>query len=349
MRQIGLILIISNVESFCTYTTRMTGLNNYSALVELAKNIFAIILGLLGIYYIGYFGLYFKLLSAPIIAIFLYYKTSLKGFKFAIDKEVLYNSVKTGLPLMISSFIYTIMASVDKFVILKYMDTYQLGIYSVPLIGFNTILLIPQTISQLFYYKISRTYGETNSADALLDVGIKYTKLLSFYTSIVVVAAFYTLPIFVDYFMAKYTEGVYPAQILMIGVGFYASSMLFSNVFSVLKWNKILLFTSTLLCLFNIVFSVAMVWFKGAYIENVALGTSISYGISSLLTLTILSRKLNKNIKILFASSYSYVAQIILPCMLLNYFSSSTIYAACISCGIILSIAFINKSWRLHR
>ncbi|WP_313151769.1 oligosaccharide flippase family protein [Lacrimispora sp.] len=333
-------VLIDTTANFSMYTVRIHGKYNYSALAGIIKTVIAVTLGIIAIRRFGYFGLYIMPVVGALVSIVLYYKGSLDDIKLRINRIVLKTSMITGIPLMINSFIWTIVSSIDKFVILGFMTTEDLGIYSVPLMGFSTMVLIPQSISQVFYNKISIVYGETKDELKLLKYCNRYTMLNSLFTSAVAVAAFYILPIFVSYYMPNYSDGVVPAQILLIGVAIYGTTLLYGNIFSILKWNRELIVNSVLLCIFNTVFSTSLVLLLGRDIENVAIGTSLSYAAYSIMLLYKLAEKMGFSIRKLFYYSYAPVLIAIIPSMILYFTVKSTILAFILSMGIIL-ISFV--------
>lgn len=344
---ITVVLFAETTANFCMYATRIRGGYNYSAVVELIRSLVSIALGLYFITLWGFYGLFVRVLVAPAISILMYRSRSLDKLRLSIDKAIFKDAVVTGLPLMVGSFIYTIMASVDKFVILGFMDTKTLGVYSVPQMCFTAMVIIPQQISQIFYYKSSEIYGKTKSVDRLLNAGNHYTKLLSLCTAASVVVAFYVLPIFVRFFMPKYSDGVNAAEILIIGVAIYGSTMLYGNIFSVLKWNKEIIYTSIILCIFNVIFSTGFVMFCGKNIIFVALGTSISYALNGILTLLILSKKANASFANLCKFAFLPNIIIIVPSILLYFLIANIYLAFAISIAIILTVLFLIKKQKI--
>jgi O-antigen/teichoic acid export membrane protein len=324
---VPIIVLLDTVTSYEMYTCRMNGRYNYSALVNLIKTVISIGLGLLAVKFLNYYGLYVITIIASIVSIVFYWKDGFKGLKLCIDKKILKNSILTGLPLLINSLIWTVMQSVDKFVILIFLTTEDLGVYTVPLLGFNALVLVPQTISQVFYYKVSELYGATKNKILLIDKCNYFTELTAACTGLVSILAFYILPIFVQQFMPNYIAGVKPAQILIIGVAIYSSSMLYGNIFSALKMNKELLINSVVLCIFNIIFSVLFVLINGRNIANVALGTSLSYFLYSGLLIIILSYKFKYSIKKLAKSCWLEVFKSIIPCLLFYVLIKNTYIA----------------------
>ncbi len=340
-------LIVDTTATFCMNTTRIYGDFNYSAMVNIVKTLIALTMGLIGIFLFGYYGLYLMPISGGIASIVLYYSRSLKGIHLHIDRPVLKDAMWSGIPLMLNTFVWTIMGSVDKFVILIFMTTTDLGIYTVPLMGFTTMVLIPQTISQVFYYKISIAYGESGDEKQLVALCNKFTRVTTLCTGAVAVLAYYILPIFVELVMPMYTDGIYPAQILLVGVAIYGTTMLYGNIFSVMKWNRDLIVNSVILCIFNIIFSTGMVLILGRDIENVALGTAISYTLYSFLLLKRLSNRFEMSLGGFLQSSWLPMLLIMVPALLLYYLLPNIYLAFAVTCVILgLQTIFIYRGYK---
>lgn len=327
-------ILFNVIEMFATSTVRMEGKFNYSAKVGIIKTLSAIFIGLFFIRKFGYFGLYIMPFVSSGIAIIMYYNISIRKICFLIDKNILVISIKTGIPLLLNNLVWTVMMSIDKFVILYFMTTKDLGVYSVSLLGFSTMVLIPQSISQVFYYKMSIIYGETKSIPKLIKMASDYTKIVSLCSGIASVVGFYMLPIFINIFMPKYTEGIVASQILIIGVSLYSTTMLFSNIFSVLKQNKLLLELTSALCIFTVIFSILFCMIFGSTIENVAIGTSSSYILYSLLLIKIISNKFKESIEKMLKDSWLPVLYSIIPCVLTNIIIESDYIAFAVSVSV---------------
>lgn len=338
---LSIVLLIGNTLSdFGMNTMQMNGNYNYTALVTVIKSVAGMAAGFAAIRIWGYYGLYVMPATAGFIAISMYQNRSLRGLRFCIDREILKGALLTGFPLMINALVWTAVASVDKFVILGFMDTETLGLYSVAQMGFTAVVLIPQSMSQVFYIKVSRLYGKTSDKNILVKTCNNYTLVNSLCTSIVCVIGFYILPVFVNIVMPNYKSGIAAAQIMLLGITIYGSTLLYGNIFSILKQNKELLWSSVVLCIFNIVFSVGLVIIFGKNIENVALGTATSYAAFSVLLIHKISRKSSEKKISLLKNSWGIIFIIVFPTVSL-YFLISNLYASIVLSFIYMTVVSV--------
>ena len=316
---IGYILItfnalISIINDFGSYSVRVSKNFNVVSIANLIK-LLPIILCLFLLPYLKYYTLYVLLICSSILGVIYYYRYLFKDFQFRIDivkiKEIIYS----GMPLLINGLIWTIVNSIDKFVILYYINTTALGTYSIAQTAFNYIILIPSAISSIFYTKMGKVYGETGNINKLCNVALKSTFILSFVTSIVSLLGYCFIPYLVALVMPKYINGVKASQILLIGMIIYSSTIVNGNILTILKYNASIIRNSIYVCIFNITFSILFVTIRGPFIENIAFGTSISYCFHSFIVMYFVLKYTKCKPLSFFLSSIIPILAIIILCV----------------------------------
>lgn len=345
-------ILLKSFDDMANSTVRMQGKYNKSAILGFIRTILAFGIGVVFIKTFGYYGLYAMSIASAFIGIVFFYKDSFKGAKLDFDFKYMKMMVLGGLPLLINSLIWTIVQNVDKHVIQLFFEDSDvaLGVYSVPTMGFTTMVLVPQTISQVFYIKISHLYGANHDEKELLDKAGYFTAITSALSGIACVFVFYIMPIFVGIFMPRYTDGNAATQILIIGVAIYSTTMLFGNIFSVVKLNKSLIANSVALCIFNMIFSSALVLLVERSINMVAIGTGLSYALYSLLLIIKLSKRFDYSMAKLLMNSWLPLLAIVIPGVLF-YLLIPNIYMAAglalftilIVCAIIYKLIYAKR------
>lgn len=272
----AVITVVTIIENYGNYRCRIDKDFKYSSIVTILE-LLSIPVGLILVPKIGYYAIYITSIIAMLIGIIFYFKPSYRDFKFGCDKKILKMVLISGAPLLINGLVWTAVNSIDKFVILGFIDTEALGIYGIAQNAFSYMVLIPSAMSQLFYVKMGKEYGETGEIEVLTETSLKFSTVLAAVTSIIALVAYYFLPILVYVFMPEYSNGILASQILIVGLSVYAATLVSGNVFTILKLNKVLLKNSVYMCIFNAICSVVFVCCFGRQIESVALGTAVSY------------------------------------------------------------------------
>ena len=308
-----IMIFLKSFDDMSNATVKMNGHYNKSAIIGFVRTVIALIIGVIAINVSGYYGLYAMTIASALLGIIMFRSEAFAGAKLTFDFQYMKLMIIGGLPLLINSLIWTIVQSVDKFVILGFLSTEALGVYSVPLMGFTTMVLVPQTISQVFYIKVSHLYGANQDENELLNKAAYFTRITALISGAACLFVFYVMPVFVHFFMPMYTDGTKATQILVIGVAIYSTTMLYGNIFSVLKLNKSLIANSIALCIFNAIFSSSLVLFVERSINMVAIGTGLSYALYSLLLVIKLSKRFKFSLWKLLINSWGPAVAILVP------------------------------------
>lgn len=272
----AVITVITIFENYGNYRCRIDKGFKYPSIVTILE-LLSIPAGIFLVSRIGYYGIYFTSIIAMLIGLILYFKPSFKDFKFTMDIPLMKMILISGTPLLINGLIWTVVNSIDKFIILGFINTEALGVYGIAQNAFSYMVLIPSAMSQLFYVKMGKKYGESKKVETLTDVSLKFSSVLAAVTSLIALFAYFFLPILVYNYMPKYSNGVPSAQILILGLSIYSATMINGNVLTILKKNRALLTSSLCMCVFNALCSIGYVATIGAQIESIALGTATSY------------------------------------------------------------------------
>ena len=313
------------IENFGNYRCRIDNGFMIPSIITLFE-LLSIPIGLILLSKIGYYALYITSLASVTIGIVLYYRISYNDLKFSVNFGGLRTILLSGFPLLINSLIWTVVNSIDKFVILGFINTEALGIYGIAQNAFSYMVLIPSAMSQLFYVKIGKFFGETKDQEKLILISNRYSTILSAITSFIAIIAFYMLPFMVNKFMPNYNEGILSSQILILGLTIYSATLINGNVLTILKKNKALLLNSLLVCVCNIVCSIFLVCVIGSKIESVAIGTAVSYILCALILIVQVNKYVNNNcIELLKSSVFPIIFTIIPSAIFYNFIANKII------------------------
>ena len=291
----SVITTVTVLENFLASRVRIDGDFRFTSFVIVAE-LLAVGAGFFLVPRIGYYSLFYVTMLSMLIGIGMYYKRGIADLHLSIDGLLLRSIIISGIPLLINNLIWTTVNSIDKFVILGFINTKALGLYSIAQMAFSYIILVPSAMSQLFYVKLGKVYGATESKHSLNTTAMKYMMILAVIVSFIVICAYFLMEIVVAWMMPKYEGGVKAAQILMLGLAIYSPTMVSSNILTILKKNAALLRGSVYLCVLNTICSVGLVVLRGATIENVAIGTAVSYLIRTVILIYQLKKNAESNV-----------------------------------------------------
>lgn len=137
-----------------------------------------------------------------------------------LDITVLKELFKFGLPIMAVGLVSLAYQSLDRMVILKYLDIQQLGFYSLSTVITIPLSLINRSVIGVLYPKMSKDFGASGDMKILQRYILKPSKAIVCMSSIFVGFFHIALPFLVYIFLPQYREGVEAATILIYAMVF---------------------------------------------------------------------------------------------------------------------------------
>ena len=251
-------------------------------------SLFSIIL----IFFFGLLGfLGGQLIRLLIITCYSYWKSSY-SINWHWDNKVLKSLIVIGFPIMLMIFAHIIFTTIDRLLILKFLDAESLGFYSLGTLIFAPLFIIFSTSNSVMYPRFAEKYGETGSPYSLRRYITVPMENLAALISILIGAIYIALPALVRVFLPEYNEGIPAARILIFGLFFYAVRGMAGNM--LLTINKQVLYLGIMFgaALLNLIFSYSALKL-GYGIVGIAVGTSLAYFVYFLIS-TILAMRFSQ-------------------------------------------------------
>jgi len=221
-------------------------------------------------------GVFFALLIAYASVIFYIFKKERFKFKITIMPRKSIQLIKFGFPLLTMGIITIFLTSIDKLMIIKFMDNVQLGYYSIAVMIAGVIFFIPHSISYIMFPHILEKYGEKEDKIYLKNYLFQPTLIISYLLPIVMGVVFITAPVVIYYILPKYIQGITSAKILICAIFFMSIIVSASNfLITINKERKILLVQAI-----SVIVAIILNYFfiiNGYGINGVAIATAISY------------------------------------------------------------------------
>lgn len=221
-------------------------------------------------------GVFFaSLIAYTIVLLYLFNKERFK-FKIKIMPGKTVQLIRFGFPLFTMGIIGIFLASIDKIMIIKFMDKTQLGYYSIAIMIAGIIYFVPHAISYVTFSHILERYGKKEDKAHIKNYLFQPTSILSYLMPIVIGLVFITAPVAIYYILPQYIQGITSVKILVCAIFFMSVTTAAGNfLITINKERKILLFQAIsviLAIILNYIFIM-----MGYGIKGVAIATAISY------------------------------------------------------------------------
>lgn len=126
--------------------------------------------------------------------------------------------IRVGWPIMAAGLLYSLLTSVDRWVILNTLGVAELGHYSLAILCLGSLSLFPAIISQQMYPRMAYRFGQTGDPHGLLSLVRQQTLIAGGVSAPVLLLVALGLPWVTARWLPAYLPGVLPAQILLVGL-----------------------------------------------------------------------------------------------------------------------------------
>lgn len=196
-------------------------------------------------------------------------------FRWVIDLSVLKSLMAYGLPLMILTFASTLLLTIDKIMIARYLGLADLGLYSIAVMTCGFVCSVPNAIGVVLLPNLSEKLGQTDNISELKSYFIKANHVFAVLMPLLIGFAWFLVPLLISLLIPKFENGLTSLRLLALGTFFIGLTQTYSNFIVVNKkhWKQFPL--TVLVCL--VAFGIILVAIqKGMGIEGVAVSMSLA-------------------------------------------------------------------------
>lgn len=338
-----LIFIIAIFEQFrALFINYFRLMDNYKLinLIEVIYSIIAFIITFILIEKMEIFAVLFGMLVCG-VAIFILGIYKMKKVRFSLNKSILKDLISIGVPLLIYNLGFYILTTIDRFIIIKYLDETALGYYTFANSMVSGTLVFVTSLLFLLYPRVIKEFNEKQSSN-ISDKVKAYTKILEVGSVMFFVVGIVFMKPFVQIFLPKYIDSIGVYMILLLAViinnlAYFSNCYIVSN-----RKQKYLVYLQVLAIILNFVLNTVFIRL-GLGIKGVALGTLSANFIYSIIQHLIFVKLNTEKLllkstgKIYYKITIFIIVQIILMFMNLNY------YEILISTMVIASVLYLNE------
>ena len=221
-------------------------------------------------------GVFFASLIAYCIVIFYILRKERFKFKITIMPRRIVELMKFGFPLLTIGIMSIFLLSIDKLMIIKFMDKVQLGYYSIGIMAAEIISFTPHSISYVMLPHFLERYGEKEDKLHLKNHLFQPTLIISYLIPVVIGLAFITAPIAIYYILPKYIQGITPIKILVCAAFFMSIITPAITFLITLSKERKMLSLQAISIIIAIILNYLFI-INGYGIKGVAIATAITY------------------------------------------------------------------------
>jgi O-antigen/teichoic acid export membrane protein len=285
IRVFGLAVILQQLEMVYHSVLRAEYRMNIISISRVLFSVSNISLVIILINNLGFYGVLLAYFFAYVVSnVFLIVKSKIK-FKVYFDMSLIMSLVRIGLPISIIFLVEVLLKSVDRIMIIRYLDIIQLGYYGIALTICEAMSRIPNTIIYSYFPKILEKWGAHKEISVLKTSFEMPSVIIGLIVSFCTGVAFLFVGILISGFLPEYRPAINASRILLFSVFFMSLSQMALRILIAINKNRLMIFFQLIVILFSIILN--LIFLKLGYgIIGIAIGTTISYIIYTVGVLT---------------------------------------------------------------
>lgn len=186
-----------------------------------------------------------------------------------------------GFPIFLFLAATTLLKSIDRIMILKYLSVEALGYYSVGLMGVSMLLYLPESIAYVLYPRLIARFTETGDAARTAADMVRPLAVVAWLMPLIIGVVVFWVREMIQLFLPEYEPGVRAVSILLFGtLGLALASIPSFYIMAIHK--QVRLVPLALLAVVADVTLILLFLNAGAKVEGVALAVSLGYGLYGL-------------------------------------------------------------------
>jgi len=222
LQAMAIVLILQQV-----YTYHRIVLRSHNCFKELSQQqvLLAVVSSGLAILFVVFYGFVGRLVAAILAQAVIVLYALRRNPWIAVPKFNLpdvWSAMRVGLPILMSGFVLSLLATIDRLMVITFLGEKQLGYFGLALLLTSVVSLIPAIASQVLYPRITHQFGSSGkNVEALRSFILTPPKILSALLPILIGSLYLSLPLGISVLLPSYTPGITAARIVVVGIFFF--------------------------------------------------------------------------------------------------------------------------------
>ncbi len=157
------------------------------------------------------------------------------SFKWVLDFKILKGLIRYGFPLMVLAFAGTVLLTLDKMMIAKYLGLEALGLYSIAVMTSGFICSVPNSIGVVLLPNISEKFASGEKDENLRGYLEKSNHVFSILMPLLIGFAWFLVPLVIMLFIPKFEAGIQTLKYLAFSTYFVGLTQTYINCVVVSK------------------------------------------------------------------------------------------------------------------
>lgn len=222
LRFVGLLVILQQIYTYSEICFRTNHEFGVVSKLRLYRTVLDVSLAVFLTYSFDLAGrLWAATLASTVILAYILWQHPVP-FRPAFDPKEAAKLIAIGFPIMMVGLVYGLLQSIDRVLILAFLNPTHLGYYAIGLTAVSALGILPGVAGEILYPRFAERYGATNSPSQLKEYVLTPTYLLAHLLPLFLGTVYLLLPYVILTALPKYAPAIRPARILIFSSFFLA-------------------------------------------------------------------------------------------------------------------------------
>jgi len=228
------------------------------------------------VWFFGYIGFLTVTIVVALIQVATLFSHACYRPIFNINPSVVKILLLSGLPMLVSGLSFQGLRTIDNFLVLRLLNTEQLGQYSIALMANAMIFSLTTSISTVLFPSMQEAYGMSGNNDSMRDYVTRPSIVISQLLPVMIGSMYFIIPLIVHWLIPKYESGVLSFKIIVLFTYFYAMTNMFFGFLTSMQKQKWIILINVVILILIFVLAETFTFYKWG-LEGIALATGIGY------------------------------------------------------------------------
>ena len=221
------------------------------------------------------YGLYAAIILTMVFNLLYLTRVTKYEVRFRFDWNRIFDLIKYGFPILITSVLGVILLTADRIMIAKMIGVTYVGYYGIGIMARNYVNALSSNFGTIIMPHMMESYGNTAKTDSMRKFVIVSTELIACLLPPVLGGIYIALPLLISVILPKFTPGILVVQILLLDMFFRSCNPQFKHFLVALGKQKELILITVFAIILNIILNYLLIS-RGWGICGVAISTSIT-------------------------------------------------------------------------
>lgn len=184
----------------------------------------------------GLKGLFFRTGIVVGIVLLVYALAFGRHLAWAFKWSAFRRLVVTGLPIFLAAYAALVIGIADRSLGSLFLSREELGIFGLAVFIYSAFAMVGNAIADMLLPEMAFEFGRAEDVRVMWDYVARHVRAVFLLMPVPLVAAWFSIPYFLERFIPAFTDAAGPARILLVGSILWSTTWMLGNFLITIGW-----------------------------------------------------------------------------------------------------------------